>query len=107
MMETYVFLILAVASGRRFCITKKGFMGWVPPLAEAGDLVCVMGDAETPYVLRKRREKSMGDESNESEIRIETEEEDEYEFVGECYFHGMMDGEMVDLTREIEVFKIR
>ncbi len=67
------------SSGRRFCITKQGYMGLVPPLCKPGDLVYIILGAETPYIVCRRRS---ADQST-------------YELLGECYVHGMMDGEML------------
>jgi hypothetical protein len=64
------------AIGRRFCVTAKGFMGMVPPGARVGDLVCIFLGAQVPFLLRM----------------VEAER---FELVGEAYFHGMMDGEMM------------
>ncbi|TVY33496.1 Heterokaryon incompatibility protein 6,OR allele [Lachnellula subtilissima] len=56
----------------------KHFVGLAPPGAEAGDLICILFGCSVPVVL-KRTEKT-------------------FKFVGECYVHGMMDGEAVDPT---------
>ena len=49
-------------------------MGIVPAATRLGDLVCVLFGGQVLYTLR-----STG--------------QDLYEFVGECYIHGLMDGE--------------
>lgn len=49
-------------------------MGMCPDTAQVGDLVCVLFGAQIPFVLRKR-------------------EPEGYIVVGECYVHGIMDGE--------------
>lgn len=67
------------ASGRRFCITNKGYMGMVPPLCKPTDVVCIILGALTPYIIRRS-----------------SDNETSYEIVGECYMHGMMDGEMLE-----------
>ena len=54
----------------RRMITKNGYLGLVPLLSLEGDLVCVI---RVPVVLRRVLE--------------------HYVFVGECYVHGLMDGE--------------
>lgn len=62
------------ASKRRFCTTSKGRLAFVPPIAQAGDLICILYGGEVPYVLRPQ-----GSES--------------YVVVGECYVSGIMHGE--------------
>lgn len=83
-MTWYKALALCVG-GRRFCITNKGYMGMVPPLCKPSDLVCIIMGAETPYIIR----------------RSSNDDDTSYEIVGECYIHGMMDGEMLE-TGEVE-----
>jgi hypothetical protein len=46
--------ILQWAGTRRFCVTEYGRIGWLPPEAKAGDMVCVFKGAETPHLLRVR-----------------------------------------------------
>lgn len=40
------------AGHRCFAITENGRMALVPPLAESGDLVCIILGAQTPFLLR-------------------------------------------------------
>jgi hypothetical protein len=65
--------------GRRFCITSKGFVGLVPPGTCIQDSICIIFGAQTPFIVRSR------------EKRHKTY----YTLIGESYFHGMMDGEMM------------
>ncbi|KAI8942843.1 hypothetical protein NX059_000883 [Plenodomus lindquistii] len=59
--------------GRRFCTTDCGYMGLAPAAAQVGDKVCVFFGGQVLYVIRDRAD-------------------GRFEFVGECYVHGMMDG---------------
>ena len=52
-------------------------MGIVPAATSLGDLVCILFGGQVLYVLR-----STG--------------QDLYEFMGECYIHGLMDGEFFE-----------
>jgi hypothetical protein len=52
-------------------------MGLGPPLAESGDIVCVLLGAPVPFVLR---EYAQG----------------KYFLIGECYMDGFMDGQALD-----------
>ena len=67
--------------GRRFCATVAGRLGLVPSSAAAGDIVCVLYGGRVPFLLRPRLEGSG------------------YVLVGECYVHGLMDGEGVVMER--------
>ncbi|KAF0322271.1 heterokaryon incompatibility protein [Colletotrichum asianum] len=64
------------ALGRRFFITKKGYMGLAPAGAETGDNVVVLFGSHVPFILRGR-------------------EAGDYEVVGETYVSGIMKGEVL------------
>ncbi|KAL9602686.1 MAG: hypothetical protein Q9219_001676 [cf. Caloplaca sp. 3 TL-2023] len=66
---------LRVARNRKFCITKKRYMGWCPFNAKAGDRVCILFGGQTPYVVRQ--------------------EGGGWKLLGEAYLHGVMDGEVL------------
>lgn len=68
------YLQIQVHAGRRMFKTRDGKLGLAPPAAQTGDIVCVLSGGDVPYVLR---EKDIGN----------------WEFVGECSLHGMMDGQ--------------
>ncbi|KAI0389617.1 putative heterokaryon incompatibility protein [Xylariaceae sp. FL0594] len=68
---------------RMFAVTQSGYMGLVPPFAEAGDVVCIIPGAQVPFLLR-----SCGDGEGQGFTR--------WQLVGETYFHGMMDAEMIE-----------
>lgn len=62
---------------RQLLISKKGYVGLGPMPTRKGDLICVLYGCSVPVVLRK-----VGGH---------------YVFIGECYVHGLMDGEALDL----------
>jgi hypothetical protein len=66
-----------ICAWRRFCITESGYIGLVPLLCLPGDCVVIISGVKTPFVFR----------------RLETVRLEVYEIVGECYVHGIMDGE--------------
>jgi len=92
-------------TGRRFCVTRNGYMGWVSPGTEIGDFVCVFIGGRTPCILRQastgRQPFKTGKDS-----RAEESSTFSYILVGECYMHGMMDGEMMNLGKSVEEFII-
>ena len=65
--------MLPIAKNRQFAVTKKGYMGWVPPHAQKGDKVCLLFGGQVPYIIRPQGK--------------------EYRFLGEAYIHGIMNGE--------------
>lgn len=76
---------------RKFAAIGGGYMGLVPAGTKVGNVIAIIQGAQTPFVLRPLGQVV----SEELPTRIV------YELVGECYVHGMMDGEMMmsqDLT---------
>lgn len=80
---------------RRFFTTHGGYMGIGPPgIADRGvDVVALLLGATSPFILRENSA------SSEVEAGRTT-----YSLVGECYVHGLMNGEEMDLG---EVQQIR
>ncbi|KAF5003607.1 hypothetical protein FDECE_9862 [Fusarium decemcellulare] len=62
-------------SHRRGFVTKNRWMGLGPRVAQPGDIVAILFGGKVPYILRPV--------------------DDHYLFVGECYVHGIMQGELV------------
>jgi hypothetical protein len=73
-----------VATGRRFAMTERGYMGWCPENCAPGDLVTIFEGGPVPIVLRP----AAGD--------------DQYVVVGDAYIHGIMDGEAFEMTADSE-----
>jgi hypothetical protein len=69
-----------LATSRRvFCITDDGYMGLVPNRTKREDHIGVILGCDVPFVLRKA--------------------EGGWKLVGECYIHGLMDGEAMRLEQ--------
>ncbi len=79
---------------RKFCVTEKGYIGLVPPATETGDRVCVFSGAQVPFLIRHI---ASSDETSERQAV-------QYTLVGECYIHGVMDGELVANGAKVEDF---
>ena len=60
---------------RRLATLGQGYVVLGPKSCKAGDSVCILHGCSVPVLLRRRRYMAG------------------YSFVGECYVHGMMDGE--------------
>ncbi|KAH8671808.1 hypothetical protein BGZ60DRAFT_405968 [Tricladium varicosporioides] len=71
------------ALGRRFFITKKGYLGIGPKDTKVGDRVSVLLGLDVPLILRNRKEPSRGG----------------WEVVGETYVQGIMEGEVIEKWR--------
>ena len=61
-------------------VSRKGYLGLIPFETERDDLVCVLLGGEMPFILRP--------------------EGSYYTLVGECYVHGIMDGEVLEAAQD-------
>lgn len=75
--------LIALAS-RRVFFTRNLYLGIGPPGIREGDEACILYGAATPFIIRKR-------------------EGGGYFLVGECYIHGLMNGEGMRLGEEKEI----
>lgn len=71
-------VVCGYLAGRVLCMTSGSSLGVLPNDAEVGDVIVVFLGARTPIVLRPL---------------ADTEE---FQFVGACYVHGVVDGELID-----------
>ena len=71
----------AAVRGRRFGTTAKQYMGLFPRGTRDGDRICVFAGGHVPFVVREQQTSSS-----------------RYQLVGECYVHGIMKGEAMQMT---------
>ena len=70
---------------RRLVITEHDFLGLAPEMSKKRDQICILYGCSVPVALRR-----MVDPVTDEEYFI---------FIGECYVHGLMDGEAFALAR--------
>jgi len=85
-------------SGRRFCTTRRGYIGLVPPGTQQGDMVSIFLGTQTPFIIRPS--------SRFVYASHESISKDSYRLIGEAYMHGMMDGEMIAGDLSTKMFEI-
>ena len=73
----YIKSISSCISGRKLCVTRKGYIGLVSEDAIEGDTICVFVGADVPFVLRRC--------------------DDRYKLLGDCYIHGIMNEEILEM----------
>ena len=73
--------VQSVIWGRRLIILDQGYVVLGPNSCEAGDLVCILHGCSVPVLLRPVFDIV-------------------HEVIGECYVHGMMDGEVIVLKEQ-------
>lgn len=64
----------------------------VPEGSISGDTICIIHGASVPFVLRSKPQ-NIGSNTD-------------YQLVGDCYVHGIMDGEALKLGKSTEEFTI-
>lgn len=77
----------SVAEGRVFARTDRWYYVLGPAAMKTGDLICVFFGAKVPFCLRPAGEK--------------------YLLVGECYVHGLMNGEAIDMLSRQELVEMK
>ena len=70
---------------RRLIITENDLLGLAPEMSKKHDLICILYGCSVPVVLR--------------EMVDPVTDEEYFTFIGECYVHGIMDGEAFVLAR--------
>ncbi|KAG4428948.1 hypothetical protein IFR05_015569 [Cadophora sp. M221] len=50
--QAYIQTFDTYSKGRFFCITKRGYLAWMPEMAQVGDLIYILQCCRVPYVLR-------------------------------------------------------
>ena len=83
------------ASGKRFFVDEGGWMGLAPEAAQEGDRICLFFGAQVPFLIRKHA-------NGDGNMTVEKT----WRLVGECYVHGIMDGEVVkraQTDKDVEV----
>ncbi|KAF3005174.1 hypothetical protein E8E13_010644 [Curvularia kusanoi] len=78
--------------GRFYATTRTGYLGIVPNDARIGDCIVLMPGGKVPYVLRPV-------EDSDSTEHSGLVEGGRYEFIGDCYIHGIMNGEAWDESK--------
>lgn len=69
---------------RRLIITERNTLGLAPEMSKKRDLICILYGCSVPVALRR-----MVDPVTDEEY---------FTFIGECYVHGLMDGEAFALA---------
>lgn len=73
---------------RKFFITSKGFFGIGPGALKEGDRVAVLLGSDVPFVIREADPDSL-------DPTMPVPHDTKFKLVGECYVHGLMQGQAV------------
>lgn len=83
------------ANTRKPMATNMGHVGLAPTSAQKGDVVCMLFGCNVPVVLRKYEQPQDGYLPAV------------FEFIGECYVDGFMNGEAVNSGKQTQEFTMR
>ena len=78
---------------RRMVVTRKGYVGMVPEATRESDVIVALLGCSMPMVLRPVRSPDDDDGRGREQFQV----------VGECYVHGLMDGQAMAWLEEGEV----
>lgn len=85
LVNTFVQRVQEVVLNRRLVKTKCGRLGLAPYRVRRGDLVCILFGCSVPILLRQRKDANTLEEY--------------FQIIGECYIHGIMDGQAIEMAR--------
>lgn len=92
---------------RRFAKTRRGYFVLGPDALQEGDVVAVLRGGKTPFLLRRVSPNATSTSTATTDSGNDGGDQDCWVLVGECYVHGLMDGEAWDAEGVEEVFSIR
>jgi hypothetical protein len=81
---------------RRFFITGRGYIGIGPGRMQAGDQIYILSGGTVPLVLRRAETQVIFTPPDMSDPQPQLL----HTFVGDCYVHGIMDGEYIKGRKE-------
>ena len=85
----YTMVLRNVMKGRRFFefnSGRKNYIGIGPAYMEDGDIIAIFYGSQTPFIVRQH--KQIG----------------RYELIGDCYIHGLMHSEALEMDLLEETF---
>ena len=96
----FLYRVQEVIWNRMLIKSQHGNLGLAPAETQVGDLICVLLGCSVPIILRSLHQRP-------------GKQKAPYVVIGECYVHGLMDGEAADIACEetgrnpIEWFELR
>ena len=81
--------VTRASTGRRLFVTRRGYIGLCPSSGRVGDVVAVLLGGSTPFILSARSKRERALEEANSELQVQNT----FVLIGDCYVHGLMDGE--------------
>ena len=93
MVRDFLSRVQTVTWGRKLLMTKeKQYLGLAPGDCQKGDVLCILFGCSVPVILRSYQ----GSETGQNLFKL----------IGECYIHGIMNGEGISKTSQETEFVI-
>ncbi|KUJ14395.1 HET-domain-containing protein [Mollisia scopiformis] len=89
--------VQAVTWNRKFMLTERDNIGLAPPEAMVGDMIVLLWGCSVPVILRELQPRKV-----KKDGRLD---DGKYKLIGECYIHGIMNGEFLEVNVGIETMK--
>ncbi len=83
----YLKFMGVACGGRRVCCTSSGHIGLLPATTERDDIIAIVLGAQTPFILRPVSR-------------------NRFKLVGQCYVHGIMNGEALNFNIPLEKLEV-
>lgn len=83
----YESVFLELSAGRKFVITAKKDLAWVPSATKLGDRICFLAGCAVPFVIRPIGKS--------------------FELLGDCYLHSMMEDNSIILHTQPQQLEFR
>jgi hypothetical protein len=94
--ELYSSVIGDARRGRKYIMTRSGYIGLGPETCKVGDVIAIFDGAETPFVLRlAEKPGSLERIRNLGSDEVRESVGDLWEIIGECYLYGLMNNEVL------------
>ncbi|KAJ4304048.1 hypothetical protein N0V88_001657 [Collariella sp. IMI 366227] len=81
--------LMSVMKGKAPFLSRRGYVGMGPPKMAAGDVIVIFSGAHIPHILRRSVNRN-----------------NHWEYVGEAYCDGVMDGEAWDESKRVTFFLV-
>ena len=97
---------------RKLLTTLNGYIGLGPPQTQIGDVVFILIGSRVPFVLRRHEDQSPVTFSPDGFgqkyiLREITLSKPSYSVIGDCFIHGVMDGEFNNINEKGEAIFLR
>ncbi|KAJ6201151.1 heterokaryon incompatibility protein-domain-containing protein [Bipolaris maydis] len=83
--EVYESRFSELSAGRKFCVTKKRHLAWVPKETKPTDRICLLAGCAVPFAVRPVGQ--------------------QYELLGDCYRDDMVEEKGLEIPREPYLFE--